>query len=170
MSLTTERAVCLPHTPPVCCTKCGFELWVPLFPMSVSTVGFYDDARFPGRLILSLSEHFERIEDVPEDLANLFMRDIQRLARGMRAALTVARVNVAILGNQEPHVHAHLIPRSPSAEPLPNRSPWDDPRPRNQLPENERLELISRLTTGLLSTRPATSAETFSIPPPTSAR
>jgi diadenosine tetraphosphate (Ap4A) HIT family hydrolase len=130
--------------------------------MSVSNVGFYDDSRFPGRLILSLEEHFEHIEDVPEDLANLFMRDIQQLARDMRTALTVDRVNVAILGNQEPHVHAHLIPRSPSAEPLPNKSPWNDPRPKNQLPENERLELISSLTTRLLRTRPATAATTFS--------
>jgi diadenosine tetraphosphate (Ap4A) HIT family hydrolase len=73
--------------------------------MTVSRVGLYDDARFPGRLILSLDEHFEHLEDVPEDLANLFMRDIQLLTRGMRAALMVNRVNVAVLGNQDPHVH-----------------------------------------------------------------
>lgn len=150
MSFATKDKLRRPHSLPVTCSSCGFELWVPMFSMKVSTAGLYDDARFPGRLILSLNEHFEHLEDVPEDLASLFMRDIQLLSRGMRTALMVDRVNVAVLGNQEPHVHAHLIPRRSSADPLPKTSPWDDPRPRSPLSADLRLQLISTLTEAMV--------------------
>jgi len=36
------------------CATCGFELHHPIATLSVSALGLYDDARFPGRCILAL--------------------------------------------------------------------------------------------------------------------
>jgi diadenosine tetraphosphate (Ap4A) HIT family hydrolase len=131
------------------CSICGFELWIVVGRLTVSSVGLYDDGRFPGRLLVSLGPHHEHLEEVPEALVNSFISDIQSAARVLRKVTGVERVNVAILGNQDPHVHAHLIPRSPLHEPIPHRSPWEDPRPRQQLAAADRTRLVHELRRAL---------------------
>jgi diadenosine tetraphosphate (Ap4A) HIT family hydrolase len=56
------------------------------------------------------SEHFDAM---PATELGGFMADVQRASRALRQLSAVERVNVAILGNREPHVHAYLIPRRP---------------------------------------------------------
>lgn len=128
------------------CKACGFQLWEHLGQIGVCEIGLYDDARFPGRLIVSLIEHYEHLEDAPDELASAFIRDVQFAARVLRDVTGSDRINVAILGNQEPHVHAHVIPRMSSTDPLPQHSPWDDPRPRAKLEPVYRRQLVKRLT------------------------
>lgn len=53
----------------------------------------------------------------------------------LRELTEATRVNYAVLGNAEPHLHAHLIPRFPALEPVPHRPPWEDPRERRSLGE-----------------------------------
>lgn len=127
------------------CGSCGFDLWLTFGELSVSDIGLYSDARFPGRSILRLKEHYDRFEDVPEELALNFTRDIQKASRLLRETTGAERVNIAILGNSEAHVHAHLIPRWPLLEAKPGSSPWDDPRPREALEKNAMEELLRRL-------------------------
>jgi diadenosine tetraphosphate (Ap4A) HIT family hydrolase len=131
------------------CSVCGFELWIVVGCLTVTSVGLYDDGRFPGRLLVSLSPHYEHLEEVPEHLANSFIRDIQSAARTLRKVTGAERVNVAVLGNHDPHVHAHLVPRSPLREPVPDRSPWEDPRPRQRLEAADRTRLIHDLRQAL---------------------
>lgn len=106
------------------CGSCGFELYVPVTELSCATVGLYADSRYPGRLILSLNEHFDHLDDVPSDVLYKFMEDVRRCSRTLRSVSDVERVNVAILGNRESHVHAHIIPRR-GVEPNFRQSPWD---------------------------------------------
>jgi diadenosine tetraphosphate (Ap4A) HIT family hydrolase len=117
--------------------------------LTVTSVGLYDDGRFPGRLLVSLNPHYEHLEEVPEHLAHSFTSDIQFASRMLRKVTGAERVNVAILGNQEPHVHAHLIPRLPLHEPIPHRSPWEDPRPRERLAAADRTRLTHDLSRAL---------------------
>lgn len=131
------------------CAVCGFELWVAIGSLTVTSVGLYDDARFPGRLLVSLHSHYEHLEDVPEGLANCFIGDIQLAARTLRKVTGAERINVAVLGNREPHVHAHLVPRYSLQEPVPRSSPWEDPRPRQRLGEADRTRLVHDLTRAL---------------------
>lgn len=126
------------------CAVCSFTLWHPISTLGVSTLGLYDDARFPGRTLVVLNEHHDHLDEVPPALAAAFVSDVQRVA-GVLRGLGASRANVAILGNQEPHVHAHVIPRRAHAEPLPHRSPWDDPRPREPLPPAEASSWIHTL-------------------------
>lgn len=130
------------------CARCGFELWTPVAATVAVTAGLYDDGRFPGRLILSLVEHHDHLEDVPADLAVTFLQDAQRAVRAQREALQVPRVDIAVLGNQVSHVHAHLVPRRRS-DPRPTRSPWEDPRPRGPLDPGAKADVLHRLTQAL---------------------
>lgn len=50
------------------CKVCGFELWLPTHQYPNSTLGLYNDARFPGRSILKLNEHYTEFESLPQKL------------------------------------------------------------------------------------------------------
>ena len=132
------------------CTVCGFELWEPIAASAHSKLGLYNDSRFPGRCILSLVIHEESMESLSMDTLMEFMRDAQVAMKAIKRATGAARVNFSVLGNREPHVHAHLIPRFPENEEFPDCSPWNDQRPKEKLPkqEVERLKgaIVSYLT------------------------
>lgn len=131
------------------CGVCDFALWLPVARLSAATVGLYDDARFPGRLIVSAHEHFEHLDDMAPSELGEFMAGVQRACRALRSLEGVERVNVAILGNREPHVHAHLIPRR-AGEPNSGKAPWDGAAPRKTLNTWTRLALTRELR-GLLA-------------------
>ena len=126
----------------VTCQQCGFELWEPIAQSQCTSLGLYNDDRFSGRCILSLNEHRDSLESLPMDTMVSFLRDAQIVMKAIRQATNAARVNIAILGNREPHLHAHLIPRFPENEQFPDCSPWNDLRPKRKLPcaETERLK------------------------------
>lgn len=128
------------------CAECEFELWLPVCSNDVIQVGLYDDGRFPGRLLVMLTDHYDHLEDVPAELAARFTWSLQRVSASMKRTLAVDRINLAILGNAVPHVHAHLIPRR-ATDPLPHKSPWEDPRPRTVLPPGAEKELLTKLRT-----------------------
>jgi diadenosine tetraphosphate (Ap4A) HIT family hydrolase len=125
------------------CPICGFGLWHPIGALKVSHLGLYDDARFPGRCILSLNDHAEHWEELDPSLLHDFVDDSRTAISAIRGATGAQRVNLAVLGNTDPHIHFHLIPRSPSTEPNPMKSPWSDPRKQEQLPPGTVSELIS---------------------------
>ncbi|WP_396652300.1 HIT family protein [Microbacterium sp. SLBN-146] len=112
-------------------------------------MGLYSDARFPGRCIVSLNEHAEHLDDLPKDTVSSFMINVAMASKALRIATDAPRINVAILGNQEGHVHAHLIPRYPDSEPLPNKAPWEDPRPRGALDEGDERRLVNLIARAL---------------------
>lgn len=141
----------LPQLEPITpCPVCNFKLFVPVSKMTVSALGVYNDARFEGRSILSLTPHYDSLEEVPIGAASLFMKDIQDAMKALQSATGAARVNVAILGNRESHVHAHLIPRYPAQEKFPDCSPWDDPREKTFLSDDDLSLLVLRIKACLL--------------------
>lgn len=130
------------------CSECSFSLWIPVAPLGVSFLGLYDDNRFPGRCILALQPHYESWQDIPSSVLNPFVADSQLAARAITVATGANRVNLAVLGNADPHVHFHMIPRYPDREELPSRSPWDDPRPKGSLGLESGV-LVSRIRDAL---------------------
>lgn len=131
------------------CSVCSFELWIPVSSLEIASLGIYNDARFPGRCILALNRHADSLEELsPAELGD-FMLAITRSSRAIRSATGCDRVNVAILGNRDPHVHAHLIPRRHD-DPMPHDAPWADPRPKSAMPDADievlKDSLLNRLS------------------------
>lgn len=127
------------------CGTCGFELWHPVTFMRISAVGLYDDERFPGRLLVVLGEHFEHLDQLPERTLAAFMSDVKDASTILREQLGADRVNVAVLGNEVSHVHAHVIPRRVS-DPIPTRPPWEDPRAEAPMADRHRKVLLNELS------------------------
>ncbi len=132
------------------CQECSFALWRPVAILGASRVGLYDDDRFPGRLIVSLSVHFDHFDELPPGLVCAFMEDVQWASTVLKRVVGANRVNIAILGNKESHVHAHLIPRQTEEEPLPHKSPWQDPRPARPLSRARQSALACELKSALM--------------------
>ncbi len=127
------------------CETCGFALYIPVIELAVSVVGLYDDARFPGRCVLALKPHHVHLDEVPSDLAAQFLHDGQQLGAALRSLGLGTRVNYAVLGNTDPHVHMHVFPRGLESDALPARPPWEHPAPRAALPKS----VLHALTTTL---------------------
>jgi diadenosine tetraphosphate (Ap4A) HIT family hydrolase len=123
------------------CTTCKFELHKVIGCLKVSTLGLYDDARFPGRALLTLNEHHNDLATMPIELAQAFLVDMRSAAQAIQRATRAERMNYAVLGNAEPHVHAHLIPRIREGDPVPNKAPWAHPDPVRPL-DPVRLQIL----------------------------
>lgn len=129
------------------CEVCGFELWLPTRKYPNSTLGLYNDARFPGRSILKLNEHHTEFESLPQKLLHSYMEEVQQAVQLLKEVTGSERVNISFLGNTVPHVHAHLIPRYPDIEQFPGKSPWNDPRKLATLNGIELSKLLDKFAT-----------------------
>lgn len=133
------------------CPKCQFEVWLPIVAMRTSTLGLYDDARFPGRCILVYNKHVEDIDELaPEDSCQ-FLEDARTAAAAIKRVTDSPRINLAILGNTVPHLHWHLIPRQPMHEPRPTRPPWEHPNRVASLATKRASELVALIRQDLVN-------------------
>ena len=115
--------------------------------LSVSHVGLYDDARFPGRLIVSLDEHVEHFDQADPGVAAAFVADLQVASVVLRKMGDVDRVNVAVLGNKDPHLHAHVIPRRVTDANF-GIAPWEKADPHSKLTPCDRAAIVDLLRQG----------------------
>lgn len=141
------------QTTPFRCEACDFELWVPVGMLDVTAVGLYDDRRFPGRCLVALSTHVEHLDELDDAQLASFMRDVRKVGRAIREVTLASRVNYAVLGNVQPHLHAHVIPRGGTADVRPDRSPWQHPERTGPLDERQREVIVSQLRGRLRSRR-----------------
>lgn len=138
------------------CEICNFELFNPVASLKTCSVGLYDDNRFPGRCIVSLSKHHENIAFVPATLRNEFLDEIFLVGRVLQTTLNnVCRINYAVLGNAESHVHAHVIPRFLDNDPIPHSAPWQHPLKAQTLGIEERTRLVQLLAEALKRNLPS---------------
>lgn len=86
----------------------------PIQKMEVSTAFLYVDQSYPYRAIVVLERHVEDILSLPTQMRVAFHEDAITLARVLREVSGAVTINLALLGNRTPHLHWHLIPRSPT--------------------------------------------------------
>ena len=130
------------------CAACGFELWIPITRLSSSSVGLYNDGRFPGRVIVSADTHFEHFDDADTAFMSTFTQDIAQVSRVLRKMAGVERVNVSILGNKDPHLHAHVIPRRMTDTNY-GLAPWDGAPPRFRMSDRAIADIVQELRSEL---------------------
>lgn len=85
-----------------------------------------NDADFRGYCMLILRRHRVEIFDLSEAERREFIEDASRLARVIQECCGPAKLNYAMLGNEAPHLHLHVIPRYPD-DGWWGRSPWARP-------------------------------------------
>ncbi len=70
-----------------------------------------DEHDYPGFCRVIWNQHVAEFSDLADADRDRVMRGVYAVERAMRRILKPAKVNLASLGNQVPHVHWHVIPR-----------------------------------------------------------
>ncbi len=124
------------------CPECGFALHYPIAEIGVSSLGLYDDARFPGRCILVYRKHVEEFSAIAESEAAAFIEDVRRAARAIVAAVTADRMNYAISRDGEaPSARSPYPGKKRMANLIPTQAPMgsilNSPGPLKKTPKNQ---------------------------------
>lgn len=93
------------------------------FSSSILIVG--DHQFFAGYSLLIYKQHVREMHDLPAPENANFWTELTRAAKAIDNAFRPLKMNYACLGNQDPHLHWHLFPRS-SQDPHSRQHPWFD--------------------------------------------
>jgi diadenosine tetraphosphate (Ap4A) HIT family hydrolase len=106
----------------VFCREDGGEL---LWADDALRVVLADDPDFPGFCRVIWNAHVAEMSDLSDNERAKLMAAVNGVERAIRRVVVPAKVNLASLGNQVPHVHWHVIPRhsNDSRFPLPVWAP-----------------------------------------------
>lgn len=70
-----------------------------------------DDARFPWFILVPRVEHVSEITDLSDDDAATLMQEIRIATRVMQTLAKPDKINLGLLGNAVPQLHAHVVGR-----------------------------------------------------------
>ncbi len=100
---------------PFCCKLAALEalpsdelVWS--FPHSVALLGLWQ--HYHGYCILVARRHARELSELPDDVRRAYLDEMCLLARAIELAFRPHKLNYELLGNQVPHLHWHLFPRS----------------------------------------------------------
>ena len=80
------------------------------FPHSVALLGHWQS--FTGYCVLVSRTHATELSQLPGAERRAFLDEMCQLARAIELEFAPRKLNYELLGNQVPHLHWHLFPRS----------------------------------------------------------
>jgi diadenosine tetraphosphate (Ap4A) HIT family hydrolase len=80
-------------------------------PLGTSVLRLCADQFTAGYCLVISTRHVAEPYELPEHEQGVFLADIMRAGRAVQLALGATKMNYLILGNEQPHLHCHLIPR-----------------------------------------------------------
>lgn len=108
-------------------------LWIA--DLSISALYLFRDQRFRDYCILSFApRNATSLESLSDAEYHSFMLDLRIAATAIRNALSPDHMNYELLGNSNPHLHWHIVPRY-RTDPRWGRPIWED-WPRNEFTLN----------------------------------
>jgi len=109
-----------------------------------TTAYLHEDQFFPGWTVLVLKRHVTELYDLERDERGALMDAVSEVARAVAAIYDAEKMNYALLGNQMPHIHWHLIPRR-ADDPVPREPVWTHPHEPRSLSPGERRTRIEAI-------------------------
>lgn len=101
----------------------------------------HDDQFFPGWTVLVLDRHVTELYELERAERDALMEAVSDVARALAGEYRAVKINYELLGNQLPHIHWHLIPRTPG-DPIPRAPVWTLPHePRALAPAEQRTRI-----------------------------
>ncbi len=107
-----------------------------------------DDARFPWVILAPRREDAREFHDLSAADRALAGEEIARVSHGLHAVTQADKMNIAMLGNQVPQLHAHVIARFNGDAAWPNPV-WTCQEPRKPYVEEEAEALAGKLLASL---------------------
>jgi diadenosine tetraphosphate (Ap4A) HIT family hydrolase len=113
-----------------------------------SVLYLHTDQFFPGWSVLVLRRHATELFELERDERARLMDEVSNVARALQQAFDARKINYALFGNLEPHVHWHLIPRL-TADPAPREPVFAVSHEPVRLPSAARADRIARIRSRL---------------------
>jgi diadenosine tetraphosphate (Ap4A) HIT family hydrolase len=89
-------------------------------PLDASVLRLCADQFTPGYCVVISTRHVAEPYDLPALERGVFFADVLRAGKAVQQALGSIKMNYLILGNEQPHLHCHLVPRY-YGDPAPGR-------------------------------------------------
>jgi diadenosine tetraphosphate (Ap4A) HIT family hydrolase len=106
--------------------------------LSISTLLLYRDQRFKGYSILSFDAwNATSLEALNDDEYHAFCNDLRTASKAIRSAMNPDHMNYELLGNTNPRLHWHIVPRYKD-DPRWGRPIWEE-YPRNEFKLNRHV-------------------------------
>lgn len=107
-----------------------------------------DDARFPWVILVPMREGVREVFDLSGPDQVLLMEEISFAARALQQLTQANKMNIAMLGNQVPQLHAHVIARFQADAAWPNPV-WSSATPRERYSDAAKSALAASLRQAL---------------------
>jgi diadenosine tetraphosphate (Ap4A) HIT family hydrolase len=83
----------------------------------------HDDPFFTGWTVLVLRRHATELYELTREERAGLIDEVSRVAQALTTVYDARKINYALLGNQLPHIHWHLMPRL-AGDPVPEEPVW----------------------------------------------
>src|SRR3989344_5537036 len=70
-----------------------------------------DHQLFRGYTLFLAKRHVSELHELPEEERIVFLKEMSDVAGAVYRAFSPAKLNYELLGNTDPHLHWHIIPR-----------------------------------------------------------
>ena len=127
-----------------------------LYESKTSLAKLNPDQLFRGYTFLTLKWHQEELHNLSTRDRKSFLEDMSRVGTSLAAALKPDKMNYELLGNAQPHLHWHIVPRY-KTDPMWGRPIWAGSRRRNRLTQEGYLELVKKIREHLPYTKLSSS-------------
>ncbi len=87
------------------------DLMIEIAPLQVSTLYLFKEQTYRGRCVVAYNGHVNELYELSDAELALFMQDVTRAARAMKAAFNPAKINYGAYSDKLPHLHVHLVPK-----------------------------------------------------------
>ena len=102
------------------------------------------DQLFHGYTFLALKWHEEELHRLSNKDRKSFLDDMTTIGTALTLALQPDKMNYELLGNAQPHLHCHIIPRY-QTDPMWGRPIWAGNRNRKRLTREGYAELVNKI-------------------------
>ena len=106
------------------------------------------DQYYPGYTLVVAKTHATELYHLPERESIQYCKDMLRMAQALATAFKPQKMNYALLGNTEAHLHWHLVPRY-DWDPNPQRPIYEHPHEPKRLTPQEYAETSAAIRRAL---------------------
>jgi diadenosine tetraphosphate (Ap4A) HIT family hydrolase len=113
-----------------------------------------EDQTWPGWSMLIHKKHVTELFEMSPAERAAAMEEVSEAARILKNTFGATKMNIELLGNQEPHVHWHIIPRR-TDDPAWNRPIWTFAHAPVRLSPKEHDAVVARIRRKIPAPPPA---------------
>ncbi len=130
------------------CESLSKDPHLAFYESSTSIAKLNPDQFFLGYTFVILKHHEEELYNLKDEERRRFLEDMSIVSKALALTFKPDKMNYELLGNGQPHMHWHLVPRYKS-DPLWGRPIWTSHTRRRRLDSESYAELVSKIRENL---------------------